>query len=124
MPNDGLTIRFFRYKNIVLKYMRKAMTPHFLEMIDKHGNEAFRFTNCRSYRPDLGNTELRFVYGVCGTASPFDGLHHIMDAGQVPLEDLGEAEFRHAYGLSRRLRFEDAAPRARTTSDWWSTVYE
>ena len=40
------------------------------------------------------------------------------------IEDLGDAEFRHVYGLSRRLRFEDAARRARTTSDWWSTVYE
>ena len=86
--------------------------------------EALRFAKGDVHAHLRSNAELRFVYGVCGTASPFDGLHHIMDAGQVPLEDLGDAEFRHAYGLSRRLRFEDAAPRARNQSDWWSAVYE
>ena len=86
--------------------------------------EALRFAKGDVHARLRSNTELRFVYGVCGTASPFDGLHHIMDAGQVPLEDLGDAEFRHAYGLSRRLRFEDAVRRERTTSDWRSAVCE
>ena len=65
------------------------------------------------------NMELQFVYDVCDAATPFDKLRYVLDAVRTPLEDLGEAEFRHAYGLSRRLRFDDASRRARAPSDWW-----
>ena len=86
--------------------------------------EALRFAKGDVHVHLRSSADLRFVYGVCGAADPFDTLHHIMDAGQAPLEDLCDTEFQLAYGLSRRLCFEDAAPRARTTSDWWSAVYE
>ena len=86
--------------------------------------QALRFAKGDVHAHLRSNTELRFVYGVCGTTASFDDLQHILDAGHAPPEDLGDAEFRQAYGLNRRLCFENAAPRARNTSDWWSAVYE
>ena len=86
--------------------------------------EALRFAKGDVHAHLRSNTELRFVYCVCGTTASFDDLQHILDAGKAPLEDLCDAEFRRTYGLSRLLCFESAAPRARNQSDWWSAVYE
>ena len=59
--------------------------------------EAVRFAKADTRAHLRSSTELRFVYGVCGTAASFDDLQHIMDAGPPPLEDLADAEFRHVY---------------------------
>ena len=68
-------------------------------------------------------SKLQFVYDFCKCDTPFAALHYVLDAARPPLACVDDHAFKRAYGIERRLTFNDARARSHHLRDWW-TVYD
>ena len=108
-------------------HIRSGVASHFAtEVAQQNGELAASLARERYDRVLVTHRRVEFVWDFVGCNVPFDNLHAILDASEIPLLKLprgGARKFRRTYGLSMLLAFTESAARKPSEMDWFTGVY-